>query len=169
MMEPPASYNPSRPRSPRSFGKSLETAFVVYGDAERLEAYSHDEVAEAHYAHMPEILVRPDGAEQIAAIVNSPTAAASPSRRAGRVGLSGGAVPLHGGIVLLCDRMNRIVEIDRENMMITVEAGVVTNEINEVLREAGLFYAGYPMSLETCFIGATWPRTPRGARPSSTA
>ena len=68
-------------------------------------------------------------------------------------GLSGGAVPVRGGIVLLCDRMNRILEIDRDNMMVVVEPGVVTNEINEVLKEYGLFYAGYPMSLETCFIG----------------
>jgi glycolate oxidase len=49
--------------------------------------------------------------------------------------------------------MNRILEIDRENMMIAVEPGVVTNEINQVLKEHGLFYAGYPMSLETCFVG----------------
>jgi glycolate oxidase len=62
-------------------------------------------------------------------------------------------VPLHGGIVLLCDRMNRILEIDRANMMVVVEPGVVTNEINEKLRPDGLFYAGYPMSLETCYIG----------------
>jgi glycolate oxidase len=49
--------------------------------------------------------------------------------------------------------MNRILEVDRENMMIVVEPGVVTNVINERLKDDGLFYPGYPMSLETCFIG----------------
>ncbi|MCK4603016.1 MAG: FAD-binding protein, partial [Phycisphaerae bacterium] len=68
-------------------------------------------------------------------------------------GLSGGAVPVAGGIVLLTGRMNKVVEIDRANMMITVEPGVVTNEINDLIRDDGLFYAGYPMSLETCYIG----------------
>jgi glycolate oxidase len=68
-------------------------------------------------------------------------------------GLSGGAVPLYGGIVVLVDRMNEILEMDKENLMITVEPGVISNDINEFLSEFGLFYAGYPMSLETCFIG----------------
>jgi len=68
-------------------------------------------------------------------------------------GLSGGAVPVCGGIVLSVDRMNEIIELDRENMMITVEPGVIANDINEFLEPYGLFYAGYPMSLETCFIG----------------
>jgi glycolate oxidase len=68
-------------------------------------------------------------------------------------GLSGGAVPLFGGIVLLCDRMNEILEVDTENMMAVVEPGVVTADINERLKDLGLFYAGYPMSLETCYIG----------------
>jgi glycolate oxidase len=68
-------------------------------------------------------------------------------------GLSGGAVPVCGGIVLLCDRMNRILDIDPANLMVVVQPGVVTNEINEALRPHGLFYAGYPMSLETCYIG----------------
>jgi len=68
-------------------------------------------------------------------------------------GLSGGAVPIRGGILLSVDRMNSILEIDRENLMIVVEPGVIANEINESIREFGLFSAGYPMSLETCFIG----------------
>jgi glycolate oxidase len=128
--------------------------FVAYGDAEKLEPYSHDEVPDPEYSHMPEAVVRPATAEQIAEIMklaNRERIAVTP-RGAGS-GLSGGAVPLHGGIVLLMDRMSRILEIDTDNLMVVVEPGVVTNEINEALRDHGLFYAGYPMSLETCFIG----------------
>ncbi len=128
--------------------------FVIFGDADKLEPYSHDEIPDRHYAAMPECVVRPDGAEEIAAIMKLANREMVPvTPRGAGSGLSGGAVPIHGGIVLLCDRMNRILEVDRENMLAVVEPGIVTNEINEAVRADGLFYAGYPMSLETCFIG----------------
>lgn len=128
--------------------------YVVFGDAEKLEPYSHDEVPDPKYAHMPEALVRPDSAEQIAAILKLANRRRIPvTPRGAGSGLSGGAVPIHGGIVLLVDRMNRILDIDERNMMITVEPGVVTSAISEAVEDLGLFYAGYPMSLETCYIG----------------
>jgi glycolate oxidase len=103
---------------------------------------------------MPEALVRPETAEQIAAIMKLANRCKIPvTPRGAGSGLSGGAVPIYGGIVLMCDRMNRILEIDTDNMMLVVEPGVVTSEINEKLEGTGLFYAGYPMSLETCYIG----------------
>jgi glycolate oxidase len=128
--------------------------FVVFGDEDRLEPYSHDEIPDRHYAHLPEAVVRPQTADEVAAIMrlaNRERFAVTP-RGAGS-GLSGGAVPIHGGVVLLCDRMNRILDIDAANMVVVVEPGVVTAEINERLADTGLFYAGYPMSLETCSIG----------------
>ena len=127
---------------------------VVYDDPEKLEAYSHDEVAEAEYAHMPEAVVRPQSAEEIAAIVRLANRERIPvTPRGAGSGLSGGAVPLLGGIVILFDRMNRILEIDPANLMVVVEPGVVTNDINTQLAEHNLVFAGYPMSLETCYIG----------------
>ncbi|NLX58147.1 MAG: FAD-binding protein [Phycisphaerae bacterium] len=129
-------------------------AYVVFGDEDRLEPYSHDEIPDRHYAHMPEAVVRPQTAEQIAAIMRLANREHFPvTPRGAGSGLSGGAVPIHGGVVLLCDRMNRILEIDPANMVVVVEPGVVTAEINERLGDTGLFYAGYPMSLETCSIG----------------
>jgi len=128
--------------------------YVLFGEAEKLEPFSHDEVPEPVYAHMPECVVRPRTAEEIAAILKLANRQRIPvTPRGAGSGLSGGAVPIHGGIVLLCDRMNEILEIDRENLMVVVEPGVVTATINEAVREHGLFYAGYPMSLETCSIG----------------
>jgi glycolate oxidase len=127
---------------------------VIFGDPEKLEAYSHDEVAEREYAHMPECVVRPESADEVCAIMKLANRERIPvTPRGAGSGLSGGAVPVFGGIVLAFDRMNRILEVDRANMMVVVEPGVVTNEINDRVREFGLFYAGYPMSLETCFIG----------------
>ena len=123
-------------------------------DPERMEPYSHDEVAEPEYAAMPEVVVRPRTAEEIAKIMQLANREKIPvTPRGAGSGLSGGAVPIYGGILLSVERMNEILEIDEENMMVVVEAGVVTNEINEQLADKGLFYAGYPMSVETCFIG----------------
>jgi glycolate oxidase len=154
MDNPNSPYNPVTARIAEELQKIVGQRYVVFGDAEKLEPYSHDEVAEKEYAHMPEALVRPVSSEEIAAILKLANREKIPvTPRGAGSGLSGGAVPIYGGIVLLLDRMNRILEIDRANLMITVEPGVVTNEINQVLKEAGLFFAGYPMSLESCFIG----------------
>ncbi len=153
-MTPQTQYNPVTPEIVEELKKIVGEKYVIFGDEEKLQAYSHDEVADEHYAHMPDAAVRPRTADEIAAVMqlaNREMISVTP-RGAGS-GLSGGAVPVAGGIVLLTDRMNKVIEIDLANMMITVEPGVVTNEINDLIRDDGLFYAGYPMSLETCFIG----------------
>jgi len=127
---------------------------VIFSDPDRLEPYSHDEVADPHYHHMPEVVVKPRTTEEVSQIMRLANSELIPvTPRGAGSGLSGGAVALHGGIVLSVERMNRILEIDPLNMMVVVEPGVVTNEINSAVKDYGLFYAGYPMSLETCFVG----------------
>jgi glycolate oxidase len=165
MDKPNSIYNPVTEKIAGELKKIVGEKYVVFGDAEKLEPYSHDEVAEKEYAHMPEALVRPISAEEIAAILKLANREKIPvTPRGGGSGLSGGAVPIYGGIVLLLDRMNHILEIDRGNLMITVEPGVVTNEINQALKEYGLFFAGYPMSLESCFIGGNVAENAGGAK-----
>ena len=128
--------------------------YVIFNDPDQLEAYSHDEIPGTHYRHMPEAVVRPESTAQIVEIVKLANRELIPlTPRGAGSGLSGGAVPEFGGIVVSCDRMNRVLEIDLANMMVVVEPGVVANEINEQLKGTGLFYAGYPMSMETCYIG----------------
>ena len=147
-------YNPITPEIVAELAKIVGGTYVLVNDPEKLVAYSHDEVADTAYAHMPDALVRPRTAGEIAGIMKLANARHIPvTPRGAGSGLSGGAVPVCGGIVLLVDRMNSVLEIDRANMMITVEPGVVTNEINDLVKADGLFYAGYPMSLETCYIG----------------
>jgi glycolate oxidase len=127
---------------------------VMFDDPEKMESYSHDEVAESGYSTMPDTVVKPGSAEEISEIMKLANRELVPvTPRGAGSGLSGGCVPVNGGIVLSLERMNRILDIDLDNLMITVEPGVVTNTINEVLKKDGLWYAGYPMSLETCFIG----------------
>lgn len=146
-------YNQVSSRIIKDLAEIVGDKFVIT-DAEKLEQYSHDEVAEKEYSHAPDVVVRPRTAEEISKIVKLANRELIPiTPRGAGSGLSGGAVPVYGGILLLMDRMNSIIEIDEANMMVVVEPGVVTNDINEAVASKGLFYAGYPMSVETCFIG----------------
>lgn len=127
---------------------------VIYQDPEALKAYSHDEIPGTEYRQMPEAVVRPQSTAEVSEIMRLANQECIPvTPRGAGSGLSGGAVPVYGGIVLATDRMNKIVDFDKNNMMITVQPGVVANDINEYLRPHGLFFAGYPMSMETCYIG----------------
>ncbi|MFO7899660.1 MAG: FAD-linked oxidase C-terminal domain-containing protein [Planctomycetota bacterium] len=129
-------------------------SYVIADDPEKLEPFSHDETAEARYTAMPEAVVRPASTDEVAAVMKLASRERIPvTPRGAGSGLSCGAVPVFGGVVLSLDRMNRILDVDEKNMTVTVEPGVVTSEIDKRVNEAGLFFAGYPMSLETCFIG----------------
>ncbi|MGC9336074.1 MAG: FAD-binding oxidoreductase, partial [Anaerolineae bacterium] len=139
--------------------------YVLYGDPERMAVYAHDEVAGEEYAHMPDVVVKPESAAEIAEILRLANRECIPvTPRGAGSGLSGGAVPVCGGILLSLERMDRILEIDRENMVVVVEPGVITNEINEQVQQYGLFYAGYPMSVESCFVGGNVAENAGGGR-----
>jgi glycolate oxidase len=126
----------------------------VITEGEKLETYSHDETDAHIYGHNPEAVVLPSTTEETAEIVKLANREHIPiTPRGAGSGLSGGAIPEFGGIVLSLERMNRLLEIDRENMAAVVEAGMVTNDFAHAVEEQGLFFAGYPMSLQTCVIG----------------
>ncbi|MBT9136482.1 MAG: putative FAD-linked oxidoreductase [Firmicutes bacterium] len=137
----------------------------VFLDAEKLEAYSHDETNKEEYGHMPEVVVTPTTTQEIAAIVKLANRELIPiTPRGAGSGLSGGAIPIYGGILLSVEKMNKVLDIDYGNMMITAEAGIVTNDINALIKEKGLFYAGYPMSVETCYLGGNIAENAGGGR-----
>ncbi len=126
----------------------------VLVDVEKMEAYSHDETSAEEYGHMPEAVVLPGTTEEVAELVRLANRELIPiTPRGAGSGLSGGAIPQYGGILLSLERMNRLIELDIENMVAVVEAGMVTNDLANLVQEKGLFFAGYPMSLQTCFIG----------------
>jgi glycolate oxidase len=158
-------YQPVTPAVVAQLRAIVAPAHVIYGDPDRMHNYAHDEVAGAEYANMPEVVVRPSSATQISRIVQLANERMIPvTPRGAGSGLSCGAVPICGGILLSLERMNRILEIDRENMVIVVEPGVITNDINNEIRQYGLFYAGYPMSRETCFVGGNVAENAGGGR-----
>ncbi len=138
---------------------------VIYADAEKLEVYSHDEVADKDYRRMPDVVVKPGCTEEVSQIMKLANRELIPvTPRGAGSGLSGGAVPVYGGIVLSVEKMDRILEIDKDNMAVVVQPGVVTNDINEAIKEDGLFYAGYPMSVESCFVGGNLAENAGGGK-----
>ena len=138
---------------------------VIYADDRALQKYSHDQVPEDKYARLPEVAVLPKTEFEISAIMklaNRETIPVTP--RAAGSGLSGGAVPIYGGILLSVERMDQILEIDRANLMAVVEPGVVTNRFDQALKDYGLFFAGYPMSEEFCYIAGNVAENAGGGR-----
>lgn len=147
-------YRPVTPDIIRQLQAIVGEKHLLFADPEAMEPFSRDEIPGKKYRAMPEAVAHPANAEEIAAIMKLANREHIPvTPRGAGSGLSGGAVPVCGGIVLCTDRLNRILEFDADSMMLTVEPGVVSNDINDYLAGTGLFYAGYPMSLETCFIG----------------
>lgn len=145
-------YNPLTEEIVKELESILGAKNVIL-DKEKMENYSHDETPE-EYAHMPEVVITPTTSEQISEVMKLANKHLIPvTPRGAGSGLSGGAIPTFGGILLSVEKMNKVIEIDYDNMMIVVEPGLVTNEINGLVEDKGLFFAGYPMSLLTCYIG----------------
>ena len=139
-------------------GNIINALCQIVGDesvlvgSEEMEPYSHDEVVGLWAA--PEVVVRAASVGQVAEILKLAQRESVPvTPRGAGYGLSGGAVPIHGGIVLTLERMNRILEIDKENLMVTVEPGVITGDLHRAVEAEGLFYPPDPASLDSCFIG----------------
>jgi len=118
---------------------------------EDLHCYSFDGTGKSH---LPEAVVFPENSNQVCKIMSLASHYSFPvvPRGAG-TGMTGGTVPLHGGLVMAMSRMNRIIEIDPKNQIGVVEPGVITGELQKVARDQGLFYPPDPASLNYCSIG----------------
>ncbi len=117
---------------------------------EALKAYSYD--GTTIWEHMPDVVVFPTTAQQISDIMKLANEKKIPvTPRGNGTNISGGSIPVQGGIVLCTVRMNRIINIDKENMSATVEPGVVLQDLMTALAKQGLFFPPDPQS----FLGAT--------------
>ena len=163
-MQDVTQYHPVTPSIVAELRSIVGEQHVIYGEPERMLDYAHDE-AHGQQVHMPDVVVKPDSAEQISAIMRLANRELIPvTPRGAGSGLSGGAVAVFGGILLSVERMNHILEVDLANLVAVVEPGVITNDISEAVRKHNLFYAGYPMSVETCFIGGNVAENAGGGR-----
>jgi len=136
---------------------------AVFADAKTLESYAQDETVGLRGE--PEVVVRVTSAAQIADILRLAQRERVPvTPRGAGYGLSGGAVPVCGGIVVSTEKMNQILEIDTENLMVTVEPGVITGDLHRAVEAKGLFYPPDPASLDSCSIGGNVAENAGGPR-----
>lgn len=133
------------------FKKIVGDSFV-FSDSESLNDYAHDETENLHF--LPDIVIKPRTAieiSQIMVICNEFKIPVTP--RGAGTGLSGGALPHLGGVLLSMERMNLIIDIDERNLQVTTEPGVITEVLQNAVKEKGLFYPPDPSSRGSCFIG----------------
>lgn len=127
---------------------------AVLTSREDLTTYSYD--ATTTWAHMPDVVVLPTTTEQVSQILKLANESNIPvTPRGAGTNLSGGSIPIKGGIVLCTTRMNRILEVNKGNLVATVEPGVVLQDLNLALAKEGLFYPPDPQSFLSCTIGGT--------------
>jgi glycolate oxidase len=121
---------------------------------EDLNAYSYD--GTTTWAHMPDVVVLPTTTEQVSRILKLANEKIIPvTPRGAGTNVSGGSIPIKGGIVLCTTRMRKILDINKTNLTATVEPGVVLQDFNMALAKQGLFYPPDPQSFMGCTMGGT--------------
>jgi glycolate oxidase len=134
----------------------------VRRDAESRLAYGTDALKRGHPA---DLVVMPGSADEIADIARLCHEMRVPLvPRGSGTGYTGGAVPLLGGLVLSLERLNRILEIDEENLLAVVEPGVITGDLQAAVEARGLFYPPDPQSLKESSLGGNIAECAGGPR-----
>lgn len=134
--------------------RSIVGEKYVWTDPDHLEQYKTDEETDPRKFHLPEAVAAPSSAEEISSILKLANREHFPvTPRSGGTSVSDGAIPVCGGLVLLMERMDKILKVDPEGMYLVAQAGARTAAVQQAAREQGLFYAGDPCSADSCLIG----------------
>ncbi len=115
--------------------------------------------------YFPEVVLKPNTTAEVASILtycNSQNICVTP--RGAGTGLSGGSLPIMGGVSLSMERFNKIIEIDERNFQVHVEPGVINEALQNVLKEKELFYPPDPASKGSCFLGGNVAHSSGGPR-----
>lgn len=129
----------------------------IYGDRmitdkKIMAHYAHDETEDLTF--FPAVVLKPINTVEISKTLKYCSEKGIPVTPAGaRTGLSGGSLPIFGGVLLSSEKLNRILEIDEKNHQVTTEPGVITQVLQDAVKEKGLFYPPDPASRGSCFIG----------------
>jgi len=133
------------------FREFIEEDRLLINEVDR-QAYGHDYTEDLHF--LPELVLIPIHTEEISKIAAYCNQHRIPlTVRGAGTGLSGGALPSSGGIVLSMEKLDRLLEIDEENFQATVEPGMITQLFQEAVAEKGLYYPPDPASRGSSFIG----------------
>ena len=131
--------------------------------AESREPYAVDETEELRFP--PEVVVKAETTDHVAAVLRLANEKRFPvTPRTGGTGVTGGALAIRGGVVLTLERMDRILEIDRDNFSAVVQPGVITGNLQRAVEDLGLFYPPDPASLDSCTIGGNVAECAGGPR-----
>jgi glycolate oxidase len=143
--------------------KSIVGNEWIFIDADSIQNYSHDYTED--FSFPPEVVVKAESAEQISSILKLANEYKIPVvPRGGGTGLSGGALPLFGGICLSMERFKKIIEIDEENFQAVVQPGVITQVFQEECEKRNLFYPPDPASRGSCFLGGNLAESSGGPK-----
>ncbi len=143
--------------------KKISGSENVFTDEETITICSKDETEDLTFA--PEVVVKPFSTKQISDIIKLANESLIPvTPRGGGTGLSGGALPVFGGIVISMEKFNKIIEIDEKNYQAVVEPGVITQVFQEEVEKLGLFYPPDPASRGSSFLGGNLAECSGGPR-----
>ncbi|MFN4228035.1 MAG: FAD-binding oxidoreductase [Candidatus Ratteibacteria bacterium] len=136
---------------------------IIY-DKEKMLDYSHDEVSLSEIYNLPDIVLKPESCYQISEILKICNKEKIPViARGGGTGLSGGSIPIYGGVVIDFENMKKVIEVDKENFTITVEAGLTLKEFYDVVSQYNMFFPPHPGD-ESATIGGLIATNAGGAR-----
>jgi glycolate oxidase len=155
-------YNKVTPEQIKQFEAIVGEPFVIISEEDR-QVYARDYTEDLSF--MPQVVLKPRTAQEVSAIMylcNAGSIAVTP--RGAGTGLSGGALPVFGGVVVSMERFNNILHIDERNFQVTVEPGVVNETLQQAVREKGLFYPPDPASKGSCFLGGNIAHASGGPR-----
>ncbi|MGH7341940.1 MAG: FAD-binding oxidoreductase, partial [Candidatus Rokuibacteriota bacterium] len=128
-----------------------------------MERYARDESGLGRFA--PEAAVLCETAAEVGEVLSWARAERVPvTPRGAGTGMTGGALPVAGGVVLSTERMQRIVEIDGDDLVAVVEPGVVTGVLQDEVEARGLFHPPDPASLQSCSLGGNVAENAGGPR-----
>lgn len=156
-----ATTNASKPEVSEKLKKICGAANVLT-DPEKVEPYGADAVKEKF---PPEAVVFPKSAKQVSEILKLANEYKFPvTARGGGVGYTGGAVPVDGGIVVGTDRMNRIIEINPDDLYVICQPGLTTFALQQAVEKHGLLFPPDPASYKDSFIGGNIAENAGGMR-----
>jgi glycolate oxidase len=134
--------------------KAIAGESNVLTGKEDLLTYSYD--ATTMWRHLPDVVVFPLTTEHVSQIIKLAAANKIPvTARGGGTNLSGGSIPVQGGIVLCLAKMDRILNIKKATLTAEAEAGVNLLDFQKALAKEGLFYPPDPQSAQGCTLGGT--------------
>lgn len=136
----------------------------VITEKEDLLTYSYDATAAMKHV-LPDVVITPNSTEEVAEVVKIAIKYSLPIYpRGSGTNLSGGTIPLEKGIVMSMLNMNRILEVDDENLTATVQPGVIIQDLNDAAVKHGLFYPPDPGTVTTATMGGSVSESSGGLR-----